>query len=63
MSIRIEQFRSLLYTRKLLVEWLDPKLRPKGVEQMKVRVLQALRHFPPLEENGRPIFSKDDSAK
>ena len=62
MSIRAEQYHSLKYVRELLMDCLDPKKRPKSQEAMKQRIFQALRHFPPLEENGKPIFSKDSST-
>ncbi len=58
MSVKIEQHRSLKYVRELLYDWLDPKKRPKGVEQMRQRIFSAMRHYPPLKEDGEPIWSK-----
>lgn len=60
MSIKSEQYRSLLMTRNFLRELLDPKLAPKTRKEMKSRVSRCLRHYPFLEENGKPMFSKDN---
>jgi hypothetical protein len=59
MSLKNEQYRSLYYTRELLCDLLTPKARPKTVAQMKARVKRCLRHFPPLDETGAPMFSQD----
>ncbi len=59
MSIRREQYRALLYTRKLLTDSLTKNTRPKSVKELKQRASQCLRHFPPLRDNGEPLFSDD----
>lgn len=59
MSIKVEQFRSLKITKEFLRDLVDPKERPKNVKEMKERVFGCLRHFPPLDENGKPRFSAD----
>jgi len=60
MSLRHEQYRAMFYTRELLFDLLHPSTRPKTVEQMKARVKRCIRHFPPLDKSGMPIFSQDD---
>lgn len=59
MSLRYEQYRALLYTRQFLFDCLDPKKRPKTAKELKQRVSLCLHHFPPLMDNGEPIFSED----
>lgn len=63
MSLYREQTRALATTRDLLYDLLAPKQRPKTVKELKLRVHQALRHFPPLRENGEPMFSQDNFSK
>jgi len=58
MSIRAEQFRSLLSTRNLMYDLLRTDRRPKTVREMKERVRRCLKHYPFLKEDGEPIFSK-----
>lgn len=58
MSLKHEQYNSLIYTRDFLYDLLDPKKRPKKQSEIKDRVRRCLRHYPPLDENGQPIFSK-----
>lgn len=60
MSLRYEQYRSLKRTKELLYDFLDPKKRPKTVKEMKERASRCLRHFPALDEKGKPLFSQDD---
>ena len=60
MSLKYEQHRSLLMTREFLLDLLQPNTRPKTVAETKERVRRCLRHFPPLKENGEPLFSGDD---
>lgn len=59
MSLRFEQYHSLLKTRDFLRDLLDPKRAPKTRKEMKSRVSGCLRHFPFLEKNGKPMFSND----
>ncbi len=60
MSLRYEQYRSLQYTRKFLYDYLQKETRPKNITETKAHIVCCLRHFPPLHNNGQPIFSKDD---
>lgn len=60
MSLKHEQYQSLLMTRELLYDLLRPDKRPKTVAETRERVRRCLRHFPPLRENGGPMFSNDD---
>ena len=39
---------------------LDPNTRPKTVQELRMRVCSAMRHFPLLDERGEPIWSQDD---
>lgn len=59
MSLRNEQYESLLKTRELLYDLLDPKKRPKNQREMKQRVSSCLRHYPFLEKDGKPMFSNN----
>ncbi len=58
MSLKHEQYNSLLRTQEFLYDILDPKKRPKTQKEMKDRVRRCLRHYPFLSEKGEPIFSK-----
>ena len=60
MSLRFEQYNSLLKTRDFLRALLDPKVRPKNITSLKKEVISCLRHFPSLEKSGKPIFSNDE---
>jgi hypothetical protein len=58
MSLLHEQHRSLLYTRALLLDLLSVETRPKKVTELKGRVWRCLKHFPALDRDGRPIWSR-----
>ena len=60
MSLRYEQHWALRKTRNLLHDLLDPVKRPKTAAALKQRALDCLRHFPPLMEDGTPMWSNDD---
>jgi len=62
MSLRYEQYWSLRRTRQFLADLLHPSTRPKTVKEMRVRASACLRHFPFLEESGKPIWSQDEFA-
>lgn len=62
MSLRYEQENALLKTRDFLRRLLTTD-RPKTISELKAEALSCLRHFPPLDENGRPIFSRDKFSK
>jgi len=59
MSLRYEQYLSLQMTRDFLYDLLDARKRPKTVKATKEKAYRCLRHFPPLRENGEPMFSQD----
>lgn len=63
MSLRYEQYNSLKITREYLRDLLDSKKRPQTVFETKERAYNCLKHFPFLEESGKPIFSKDNFSK
>lgn len=60
MSLRFEQYWALRKTRDFLYDLLDPQKRPKTVAEMRQRVRSCTKHFPILEESGKPIWSYDD---
>ena len=60
MSIRIEQYRALKMTKEFLFEMLDSKKTPRVPGDVRRRASRCLRHYPPLFQNGEPMFSKDD---
>lgn len=57
MSLRYEQYRSLVLTKKLLADLRQGNYKK---EEVKDRARRCLRHFPYLAKNGEPIFSRDD---
>jgi hypothetical protein len=60
MSLRYEQRRALLKARELLWDMLDRNKRPKTMKELRMRVCSAMRHFPPFDERGEPIWSQDN---
>jgi hypothetical protein len=60
MSLRYEEYRALRKSRDFLRDMLNPKRRPKTIGELKRRASEALRHFPFLDEQGRPMFSDDN---
>jgi hypothetical protein len=58
-SLRNEQYRALQRTKAFLWELLDPQKRPKTVAEMRHNVRACTKHFPPLDEHGKPHFSRD----
>lgn len=50
-------------TRDFLLDLLRPNTRPKTVKGLKERAQRCLRHYPPLDKDGSPIFSSDGFAK
>jgi hypothetical protein len=60
MSLRYEQRRALLRSRELLYDLLNPQKRPKTVKELRERASSAVRHFPPLDERGEPMWSQDE---
>jgi hypothetical protein len=60
MSVRCQQHNSLLRARSLLREILNRPLRSWTAKEIKAKSDSALKHFPQLEESGKPVFSDDD---
>lgn len=60
MSLKFEQYNSLVKTQKFLRDLLYTDTRPKKVSELKERAYRCLRHFPHLKENGEPMWSQDD---
>lgn len=58
MSLRYEQYRSLQLTRQFLRDLLWGEVRLTKTET-KRRASQCLRHYPFLNDVGRPMFSQD----
>jgi hypothetical protein len=63
MSIRSEQYRALKLTKEFIYDLFDPKKYPKTKKEMREKASRCTRHFPPLEESGKPIFSRDTLTK
>lgn len=59
MSLREEQYRALLKSRQFLTSLLSSSTRPKTILELKNGAYSCLRHFPMLDEKGKPIFSSD----
>jgi hypothetical protein len=60
MSLRREQYWALKKTHALLRDLLFPDTRPKKVSELKEHAYRCLKHFPHLDDDGKPMFSKDD---
>lgn len=63
MSLRYEQYAALLKTRAFLRSLLDSKTRPKTVKELREITYRCLRHFPPLHDDGQPMFSRDSLTR
>lgn len=59
MSLRYEQHRALAYTRDLLYDLIDPRRSPRIPRVIRRRASACLRHYPYLDESGKPVFSRD----
>ena len=59
MSLRQEQYKSLLKTKEFLYSLFSKQTRPQNITKLKRSAGSCLRHFPPLDENGKPLFSDD----
>jgi len=60
MSLRYEQYHSLEATKEFLGDLIDRSKTPKVPMPIRERASRCLRHFPFLDENGKPTFSKDE---
>jgi len=55
MSLKYEQYRALKMSR----DFMRGKC-PKTVKEWNEKTSRCLRHFPFLEESGKPVFSNDN---
>lgn len=62
MSLRYEQERALLMARELLADLITKPQRLLVRSVVRQRAASALKHYPLLEESGKPIWSQDDFA-
>ena len=60
MSLRYEQYNSLKQTKEFLRALIYLKTRPRMIQELREQAHRCLRHFPPLYESGRPLWSLDD---
>jgi hypothetical protein len=60
MSLRHEQYHALKKTQTFLRDLLFTDTRPKKASELKARAHSCLRHYPFLDDDGKPMFSKDD---
>ena len=60
MSLRYEQYLALARTRDLLRDLLTGENYPRTKREMRERASRCLKHFPPLREDGEPMFSRDN---
>jgi hypothetical protein len=59
MSLRREQYWALRKTQDFLRDLLFTDTRPKKVSELKQRAYRCLKHFPCLDDDGKPMFSRD----
>jgi hypothetical protein len=59
MSLRREQYWALRKTQDFLRDLLFTETRPKKVSDLKERAYRCLKHFPFLDDDGKPMFSRD----
>ena len=59
MSLRREQYWALRKTQDFLRDLLFPDTRPKKASELKERAYRCLKHFPHLDDDGKPMFSQD----
>ena len=62
MSIRIEQYWALVNAQNLLCSLLDPKQTPGIPGKIRRQAHACLRHYPPFDINGVPLFSQDNTG-
>jgi hypothetical protein len=63
MSLRYEQYMALLKTRNFLRDLLSIDEYPKTKKEMRERAYRCIKHYPFLQDSGKPIFSEDDFTK
>ena len=59
MSLKCEQYQSLVKTRKFLRDLLNEEIKIKNKKEIAERITECLKHFPFLDKYGEPIFSQD----
>ena len=60
MSLRYEQYNSLKVTRDFLRKLLTVDEYPKTKREMREWAYMCLRHYPYLDEQGQPFWSRDE---
>ena len=60
MSLKNEQYYSLVKTQEFLRDLLNVDQYPKTKKEMRDRAYRCLKHFPHLKETGEPMFSLDN---
>jgi hypothetical protein len=60
MSLRNEQYRSLEKTKRFLFDLCANKYRASKPGLIRHMAADCLRHYPPLDNNGRPLFANDE---
>ena len=58
MSLRAQQYRALKQARTFLLDLCDRTYHPP-ISELRKRASRCLRHYPPPDEHGQPIFSRD----
>ncbi len=58
MSLKKEQYRALSITRDLLRDLLTVDKYPKTKKEMRARAYLCLKHYPYLDDDGKPMFSE-----
>lgn len=59
MSLRHEQYRAMRAARDFLRDLLAPATTPRTRRELRRRAAGCLRHYPFLDRDGRPMFSRD----
>jgi hypothetical protein len=59
MSLRAEQYRALKRTRQFLFNVMRPSETPRVPGFVRKEAGACIKHFPFLDEHGKPQFSKD----
>lgn len=59
MSLRYEQHRALRKSRDFLAALLTMPAADLRAGPLRERARDCLRHFPPIDESGQPMFSTD----
>ena len=63
MSTTQEQYWSLAKTKKWLMNQIGVRTRARNITEMKTGIFSCLRHFPALDEEGKPRFNIDQRIK